>query len=64
MRMKKEDIGKRVRVFDLPKGQGTGLVGIITDVYKYDSFRIMKENGKPSEFHKYTGDIQWLEVVE
>lgn len=60
--MLEEDIGRRIRVFDMPDGQGKGLVGIITHVYNFNSFRIMKDNGLPNEFFDFDGDIQWLDM--
>jgi len=59
--MKKEDVGRRVRVFDRPFGEGSGLTGIIIDVFDDNTFRVKHDSGIISEYCRFTGRVQFLD---
>lgn len=54
--MKQSDVNRRVRVFDRP--DGTGLIGVVTDIFDEWTFRIKTDSGRDYEFSTKTGDIK------
>lgn len=64
-KVKVSDVGRRVRIFDRPAGQGSGLLGFIMEVFDEKSFRFMRDNGRETEYFDFRGVIQFIdEVVE
>ena len=59
--MKTSDVGRRVRIFDRPAGQGSGLLGIIMEVIDDDSFRFMTDRGRETEYFGFKGVVQFLD---
>ena len=64
-KMKTSDVGRRVRIFDRPVGEGSGLLGTVLEVIDDYSFRFLSEkNGRETEFIGFKGKIQFLDDEE
>lgn len=59
--MKTSDVGRRVRIFDRPAGEGKGLLCTVLEVIDDFTFRVMSDSGRETEYHNFTGVIQFID---